>query len=484
MKIFGQEEEAPERRKMLIVLQYYDGDIEAAKELIDLIVDLQPARTDLADFMLFRRNDAQVIPESFRLRLLDKFGKVHVTKCRRMNANGYPYGANEMFYDLLDLMHYPNWVKSYHSFINLETDCVPMDPDWIRKLCDEFRYLCDQDHFAIGQMNEKPSPHLNGMAIYSTDFWQRAGGMQIIGGPAGIAYDIAQAKRIIPISRDTPLIMLDYNRATITAESLFGAKKGDVSPVLYHGVKDGSARRSVRSFFIEKRGFSDLSQRTVQTFFDLVPGMDGAEQQRQIDIWRDAWTTAGWNAIVNNRFDAARNPLFKAFSAKARAFPTVNNPAYEFACYVRWLAFEENGAGLHTDYDVLPRRNFTPDKLPRLSGFYCLQFREGRENCSAVPSVIQSDKEGARAFIDRMMEVPAEADRLINGKPHNSDMYILDRSTKEPWFHGREMCRCVGEEGWQGFPMVHFASEACAVYAPKVAKSSVMLNFVRSNDSR
>jgi hypothetical protein len=484
MIVFGKQEETQERRKMLVVLNYYDGDIDAAKELIDLIVDLQPGRTELADFMLFRRHDAQVIPESFRLRLLEKFGRVHVTKCRRMNAIGYPYGPNEMFYDLLDLMHYPVWAKPYHSFLNLESDCVPVDPDWIRKLCDEYRGLCDDGHFAIGHMNEKPTPHLNGSAIYSTDLWQRAGAMQIIGGPAGVAYDIQQSKRIMPLAKDTPLMMLDYNRATITAASLFSAKKGDVSPVLYHGVKDGSARRAVRSFFVEKKGYSDLSSSTIQTFFDAIPGSDSAEQQRQIDIWRNAWMAAGWNAVVNNRFDVARHPMFKEFAAKAKSFPTVNNPAYEFSCYVRWLAFEMNGAGLHTDYDVLPRRNFTPEKLARSEGFNCLQFRDGRDNCSAVPSVIQSDVAGVRSFIDHMMTVPAEADRLINGKPHNSDMYILSRAIKEPWFHGREMCRNVGEEGWQGFPTIHFASEACAVYAPRTAKSSVMLNFVRSNESR
>ena len=457
MIVFGQQKAEILHRKMLIVLNYWDGDLDAATELIDLICDLEPARSEYADFMLFRRNDAQPMHENIRLKLLTKFEKVHSIRCRRLNARGYPYGANEMFYDLLDVMHGPEWVKYYHSFLNLEPDCVPTDPDWIRRLCDEYRALCDQEHYAIGQMNDSPVPHLNGMAIYSTDFWARAGGLSIIGGPAGVAYDICHAKRIVPLAKDSPLIFQEYRRKTIAAEDLFAIKKSGVKPVIVHGVKDGSARCAARAFFVEKRGIVDLSMSTIQSYFDPAGISDVPEHQRQIDIWRDAWKAAGWNPIVNNGFDAARNPRYGTFGDRPR--------------YLRWLAFETNGAGLYADYDVLPRRTFSPAKLGRAEGFNCLQYRDDKDGRPAIPAVVHADRAGIKAWINRLLAAQPEEN-------------ILESVANEPWFHGREMCRCVGEEGWEGFPIVHFGNEACRAYAPGNLKSAIMLNFVRSVESQ
>ena len=472
------------KRKLLIVLNYWDGDAVAAAELADLICDLQATKSELADFMLFRRNDAQPIHENVRQKLLTKFDKVHVLKCRRMNATGYPCGSNEMWYDLLDVMHMPEWTHYYYAFLNLESDCVPLDPDWIRKLCDEYRYLVDQEHFAIGHFQETPKPHLNGMAIYSTDFWDKAGGMNIIGGPAGVAYDFQHASRILPISKDTPLILLDYNRKTIKAQDLFSIKKANTNPVIFHGTKDASARRAVRAYFVEKRGLNDLSDVTIQTYFDPVNGIDAREQQRQIDLWREAWKAAGWNPIVNNRFDAEKSALFAAFSEKIKGFPSVNVGNYDQSCYLRWLAFEVAGAGLHSDYDVLPRNGFTPDKLGPPTGITFMQYRVRGEHVSVIPSLVHSDREGLLAWINYLMLVPAAADHFEGGKPHTSDMYILNHALKEPWFHGRDTCRQIGEDDWMAFPTVHFAADACRNYSPGSPKSSLMLDFLRGPNSQ
>ena len=71
------------KKKLLIVLSYYDGDAEAAASLLKLITDLQPERCKIADLLLFRRNDARQLNDGITQPLLAKFDFVHQRRCRR-----------------------------------------------------------------------------------------------------------------------------------------------------------------------------------------------------------------------------------------------------------------------------------------------------------------------------------------------------------------------------------------------------------------
>jgi len=170
-------------RKLLIVINYYDGDRLMAKTLAELIADLEPKRNEKADILFYRRYDAEQMPNLLIDKMTDKFEKCKQLKCRRMNAVGYPYGPNEMFYDLLERMNNPEWQTDYYAFLNMEADCVPLSPGWIDRLLEEFGEAYNDGKFAVGHVVPvNPGQHLNGAALYSSDFWQRAGGMNMIGG--------------------------------------------------------------------------------------------------------------------------------------------------------------------------------------------------------------------------------------------------------------------------------------------------------------
>jgi hypothetical protein len=474
------------QKKLLIVLSYYDGDADAAISLLKLITDLQPERTKLADILLFRRNDARPINDGVTQPMLGKFDNVHQRKCRRMNASGYPYGPNEMFYDLLEMLRREEWQTNYFAFLNMETDCVPLNPDWIRMLCDEYKQLSVQGAFAVGHVNADPE-HLNGSAIYSIDFWQRAGGMAMIGGSAKAAYDIEKRSLIMPLAKDTPLMLLDFNRKTISATDLFSLTKASVKPVYFHGVKDASARTAVRAFFIEKRGLVDLSRRTISTYYDVVAGVDQSEQKRCIDIWREAWSAAGWNTVVNTLYDAQKHPLYRQMVAKAKRLPSCCAANYDLSCYLRWLAFDYQGGGVTCDYDLIPRRHFSPDLLPAPDGFTVLQYRArglALEHENLVPSFVMSDRAGLKVWIDYLINAEEKSDGDIGGRPHTSDMYILNRDVKLPWIGRIDMVRDIGEDGWEQSQTVHFCHDACRIYSEGTPKSSLMLNFFRSAESK
>ncbi len=255
-------------RKLLIVLPFWDGDHEPMAELCRLIADIEPTLNRQADVMLYCRNDAQIMEEDVRLALASRFGKVQVHRCRRRGTFGYPYGPNEMFYDLIEFFRQPKWRQEYFAFLNMEYDCVPLTTDWIARLIEEFRRVtADEAHFAMGHIhggitgdgrNNGPM-HLNGAAMYAMDIWDRAGAMTIIGGNPRIAYDFEHAPKFLPISVNTPLMHFKWRHTTTTPEELFGLEKEGQKPVFYHGVKDGSARAAVRRVLVEKLPIADAS---------------------------------------------------------------------------------------------------------------------------------------------------------------------------------------------------------------------------------
>ena len=64
-------------QKLLIVIQYYDGDKESAEDLASLIADLERIQNKEADILIFRRFDASEFSRSVRSKLEDKFDKVY-----------------------------------------------------------------------------------------------------------------------------------------------------------------------------------------------------------------------------------------------------------------------------------------------------------------------------------------------------------------------------------------------------------------------
>jgi len=417
---FGAPKQKPKR--FLIVLQYFAGDRDQTEELANLIADLERTRNHDADILLFRRGDCIELGAAVQAKLASKFDRVINQACRRSDAKGYPFGANQMYCDLMMLMaQIPPFSTEYFAFINLEADCVPTRPGWIGELIAAFRAAERNGKGAVGHIHDNPVNHLNGVAVYAADFFKRVNSRQFMGANPQVAYDIYFANFVRPHAESTPLIHFNYRQETITADELFAPRKNGVVPALYHGVKDGSALYAVRARHVSftdvprvaeplpitPESLMELSHAKADVGAKWTPTDAELERMKQDDneirdkllelsgvkvapppvetakrenvyvynhpkrgpknqedlallaVWKKAWTTRGWNPVVLTLRDAAGHPRFEDFQAAIERLPFVGDRRDKEDCFNRWLALEMAGGGLLVDMDVVPA-SFTP----------------------------------------------------------------------------------------------------------------------------
>lgn len=463
--------EEKKKRKLLIVINYYGGDREMAKQLAELIADLEVSKNDKADIAFHRRFDAEQMPNLVKDKLLNKFTKVHDIKCRRMNAVGYPFGPNEMFYDLIERMGNREWQLDYYAFLNLEADCCPLKPDWIDKMIQAYDEAWNNGKSAVGHIyNSDIRTHLNGVAVYSTDFWHKAGGMNIIGGPASAGYDVYHADRILPLSIDTNYILLDFNRKTISADDLESLTKNGTNPYLLHGVKDMSALIAVRNKYCNGNSGNTpaVTLKTVFTYFDSCPEFNQDEQKRILETWKMAWKAYGYNPVVLSEWDASKNPVYRNIKNKLKDLKGKVSRKKELSTLFRWLALEYCGGGFYAEYDVFPCHSFTSDDIPKPDGVILLENKG--------MAAVSADRHGLRFLTEAIDSYKYEDCTTVP-----TDMDILEKCEQPFWLSNNTCC-----SGWNSNPkwaeskLVHFSTAACRSVSANPYKLSIIEQHLKT----
>lgn len=101
-----------------------------------------------------------------------------------------------------------------------------------------------------------------------------------------------------------------------------------------------------------------------------VPELKDETGLRQ--AWARNWQRLGWQTRQLGLREAAGHPRYERFVMRAQTWPTINPPAYELACWIRWLAvdqwFQETGeaSAVCCDYDVF-NASARPDVLDCLA---------------------------------------------------------------------------------------------------------------------
>jgi len=245
-------------KKLLLVLQCYAGDRLMAMKLARLIADIEPKKSEHADFMIAYRYDTQDDMGTY-LYLTKKFEEVHLYHSRH-NTAGWPAGCNDLFFD--SLAHVTSMVKrkiwDYDAALFFEADCVPLDKDWIAKL--------QKDWYSGSQLilghwisqSQFRTPHLNGNCLVSTHIQKEIPNFYM--SPSMHPWDIFHAKTLAGRMRATPLIFSDYRKKSIVEDELYSIReypsdhllKGVKGlPVFLHGVKDESAQIIVREKLVQ-----------------------------------------------------------------------------------------------------------------------------------------------------------------------------------------------------------------------------------------
>jgi len=467
---------ATKKAKLLVCIQFYEGDRDAAEGLALLIADLERTRCHDADILLVNRADCRPLGPTVKTKLAAKFNKVLEHKCRRTDAKGYPHGPNQMFSDLVMLMGQRPLVEDYYAFVNLETDCVPTRPGWISELAEAWRAAKLTGKSVIGFIHDNPIPHLNGVAVWASEIMAIVGNKYLIGSSPSVAFDIWQAKRIEPHAAATPLIRFSYRKETITPAELFAThphspsdkriKEQQIAPCLYHGVKDDSARAAVRArhiTFTDKpapalpEGVSPImsglrvptlaatesvseakkpaaapavaqvetvpveARPTVYTYSQRNHTVGNNDLAAIVAAWTKGWTTRGWNPIVLTFRDAAKHPRFDEFSTAIEKLPTSRDRKRAMHRFYRWLALNSAGGGLLVEYDVVPA-NFTPAQ--RSVGEATTLYRATKDS-RMVGAFF--GKDGSADFVSRIIAYDAQPEDRRDGRSDVNDETILAR---------------------------------------------------------
>lgn len=465
------------QRKVLLVLPYWEGDIERVDMLAQLIANLERVFNPHVDVLFFGRKDAQVGPSPTTMEIVKRrFANVYHLSGQTDGAGnyavGFPWAANDVWLDLVSRMASAQWGKTYRCFINMEWDCVPTRPGWLNELAREFDSAVARGKRIVGAYQATPAPHYNGVAVYSTDIGTRAR-ITDASIPPDAAYDVYLAPQMIPHAINTPLIKLDYRRPSISADELFAS-----NAALYHGVRDTSALEAVTAEHINHipRINQNFSTKTIYTYRARVPGVDEAEIDAQIEAWTNGWRSNGWNPVVLGERTAQRHPRYGDYRRRVENFPTAEVREYAIARWERWLALAVQGGGLMGDFDVLPVASCQPGKLPEKNGF---QVLGGGDLC-----LVQADDPGLGRFISAVMEYTPDEQDVKNGRANVSADSLIKRllsaEPKAEWISTLELVR---ERDAADFARanvgVHFSERSLGVALPGQSKSRAMNDYLR-----
>lgn len=178
----------------------------------------------------------------------------------------------------------------------------------------------------------------------------------------------------------------------------------------------------------------------VFTYHEVMPSH--ADQTPLLALWAEGWRKRGWEPVVLDNSHARQHPKYNEHYQRFYDYPTVNPKPYEMACYLRWLAFEAVGGGYMTDADVM-NYNF---HVPQEVGVPTIHDPHG------VPCMVSASAKHAHEIADFLFNSTHVGD--YNGRPHTSDMIILQTSP----FKRLSTCIEYLIDDWDRADCVHWAS--------------------------
>jgi len=181
----------------------------------------------------------------------------------------------------------------------------------------------------------------------------------------------------------------------------------------------------------------------VFTFFSDVPGKEAEQERALIDLWRESWSSQGWEPVVLDEHSVPDTPENRKRLAHFRKLPSRNKQNLDLWCYLRWLTVAEQGGGFMSDYDVI-NYSFAPREPGELTTYD-----------RWIPCLVSGVRDEFLRVVDWFLQ---ERTSLIDRwkGAHISDMLILQAHRGD----FRELNECIEYdlEGWKTAPAVHFSN--------------------------
>ena len=235
--------------RILIALQFWNGDRDRALELARFLADLEPERSKLADFLFVARFDS-LLDDYTTHRVARKFN-VYTLKSRRQGT-GWPDGCNELWFSTMEWvqsMTAARKVPAYKAIFTCEADGCPIQRNWIEWMSLEWDRVNRAKRVVIAGALVEPGPHINGNALitgepgFLTWIARRVGGVR-----PGCGWDYCMKGDFERLGwANIPGMKSIYNTPTFSAENY--AQMIADQWIWVHGGKDTSLIQMGRKRF-------------------------------------------------------------------------------------------------------------------------------------------------------------------------------------------------------------------------------------------
>lgn len=220
---------------ILITLPYWSGDADMMRSVVKLCVGLQKehVRRSCA-FMLVARRDTPMDQDMVKL-LATRFD-VFTHQSNRFEK-GWPQGPNGIFASTI--IEVANRRNDVDCMFWLETDCVPMRPDWHQVLASEWRNR-KPGVLVVGCKTtvdgSADSSHITGCALYDPKIALK---MKVLTACSAGAWDWEHRRKILGVGQHTDRVHMIYRGKN--ADPKLVTQKNP--PAVLHGIKDDSLLR-------------------------------------------------------------------------------------------------------------------------------------------------------------------------------------------------------------------------------------------------
>jgi len=230
-------------KKLVLALQFWAGDRDAAMRNAKRIADNEPIYREDVIFLFVARYDC---PHDLAVVAYvgQKFKTETYTGFRR--GVGWPHGCNELWCDLMQQsirrMRSGEW-EGVDGILTFEADCVPVDPDWINRLRKAWDIALASNKMVLGHWLPEPTGfgHINGNAIFDPLIAIKLG---LVGCASDVGWDFHWGPKFSPHWVRSGLIRTFYHCDGVPENWFVAPGEHDgVLPAMIHGIKDGASER-------------------------------------------------------------------------------------------------------------------------------------------------------------------------------------------------------------------------------------------------
>jgi len=242
--------------KILLALQFWNGDKREALQLAKLLADLEPKHCDIADFLFVSRFDTQHDPVTIK-HVSRKFNTFsYVSKGR---GTGWPHGCNDLLFGTLGWLYHKKQagqIPGYKAIFCFEADGIPMRKDWIQALRDAWdavnkpKPVCQAGAWLANGPDDKGTGHINGNCLLSGDLsflkwlFQSGGGVNSRSGWDWILAPKFKARGWANIPQ-----IRSWWRTPITEELFLEGVRDKI--IWQHGIKGDSGFKLCRKYLLK-----------------------------------------------------------------------------------------------------------------------------------------------------------------------------------------------------------------------------------------